>query len=136
MDYRATQYLNKMFSSEFDKTVEKKMFDLGLAWGYYMVVERFRESFNDGDGNKFADDWLKELSKDSHVGQYIKEIMSITEREMTPSEKIVQEMNRRHPPKAYACWEGDGSGWYRCSLCDNCASGKPKYCSNCGSKMD
>lgn len=96
MDYRVERYLNKMFSDELQKTVEKRMFDLGLAWGYYAVIDMFREEFEKHDGNQIADNWLKQLSSDPFVGEYIKEIIAITEKEMSPSEKIMQEISKRH----------------------------------------
>lgn len=97
MDFRAQDYLNKLFNEEFEKTLEKRMFNLGMAWGYYMFIEQFRKSAGGGsDAKRLADDWLSEMSKEKTIGQYIKEIVVLTENEMTPSEKIIQEMSERY----------------------------------------
>lgn len=95
MDFRAKEYIAKLFNEEFEKTLEKKIFNLGVAWGYYALAECVADSFG-GDKRELVSGWLNGMRNDKMIGEYIEEILALTGKEMTPSEKIMQNMNRRY----------------------------------------
>lgn len=98
MDFRARDYFNKLFSEEFEKTLEKRMFNLGVAWGYYTLAECVAKNAGESE-HEFLSCWLKEMQNDKAIGQYVKELLALTEKEMTPSERLAQEMKERYNGK-------------------------------------
>ena len=97
MDFRVQDYLGKLIVKEFDESHEKKLFNLGMAWGFCLFIEQFRGYLGaDATADKITDDWLMEMSKDEAIGQYIRDIITIKEEEMSPSEKLKQELLEEH----------------------------------------
>lgn len=92
MDFRAKDHLTKLFNQGFEETLEKKMFNLGVAWGYYALADCVADSLG-GDKRELVSGWLNSMRNDKMIGEYIGEILALTESEMTQSEKLKQRLN-------------------------------------------
>ena len=95
MDFRVNEYLSKLFNDEYEKTLEKRMFNLGVAWGYFALAESVARSCGEMDKELLCK-LLSDMQDDKNIGEYIKEILDITQKEMTPTDKIKQTLERRY----------------------------------------
>ncbi len=97
MDFRVREYLGNLFNDEYEKTLEKRMFNLGVAWGYFALAESVAKSFGEKDKELLCN-LLSDMKDDKNIGEYIKEILDITQKEMTPTDKMKQSLERRYHP--------------------------------------
>lgn len=95
MDFRVREYLSKLFNDEYEKTLEKRMFNLGVAWGYFALAESVARSCGEKDKELLCK-LLSDMQDDENIGEYIKEILDITQKEMTPTDKLKQSLERRY----------------------------------------
>ena len=97
MDFSVREYLSKLFNDEYEKTLEKRMFNLGVTWGYFALAESVAKSCGEKD-KELLYKLLSDMENDKNIGEYIKEILDITQKEMTPTDKLKQSLERRYRP--------------------------------------